>query len=52
MLYRMDLVEHVGSGLKRIRGAMKEYGLEVPVIEAAWARRAEMPSGEAVVEFR
>ena len=34
MLYRMDLVEHVGSGLKRIRGAMKEYGLEVPVIEA------------------
>jgi ATP-dependent DNA helicase RecG len=34
MLYRMDLVEHVGSGLKRIRGAMKEYGLEAPVIEA------------------
>jgi ATP-dependent DNA helicase RecG len=34
MLYRMDLVEHVGSGLKRIRGAMKEYGLETPVIEA------------------
>ena len=30
----MDLVEHVGSGLKRIRGAMKEYGLEAPVIEA------------------
>jgi len=27
-------VEHVGSGLKRIRGAMKEYGLEAPVIEA------------------
>jgi ATP-dependent DNA helicase RecG len=34
MLYRMDLVENVGSGLKRIRDTMKENGLDEPVIEA------------------
>jgi ATP-dependent DNA helicase RecG len=34
MLYRMDLVEHIGSGLKRIRETMVEYGLEEPMIEA------------------
>jgi predicted HTH transcriptional regulator len=31
-LHKLDLVEHVGSGLKRIRDAMKEYGLDEPVI--------------------
>jgi ATP-dependent DNA helicase RecG len=30
----MDLVEHVGSGMKRIRDAMQEYGLPLPYIEA------------------
>ena len=30
----MDLVEHIGSGLKRIRDSMKENGLEEPIIEA------------------
>ena len=34
ILYRMDLVENVGSGLKRIRDTMKEYGLPQPLIEA------------------
>ena len=33
-VYRMDLVENVGSGLKRIRDTMKENGLDEPVIEA------------------
>ena len=30
----MDLVEHIGSGLKRIHDSMKENGLEEPIIEA------------------
>jgi len=34
ILYRMDLVENVGSGLKRIKDTVKEYGLESPKIEA------------------
>jgi ATP-dependent DNA helicase RecG len=34
ILYRMDLVEHVGSGLKRIRESMHAYGLPAPLIEA------------------
>jgi ATP-dependent DNA helicase RecG len=33
-LYRMDLVENVGSGLKRIKDVVQEYGLDAPVIEA------------------
>jgi ATP-dependent DNA helicase RecG len=31
----MELVENVGSGIKRIRDAMKEYGLRPPVIRTA-----------------
>ena len=31
---RMDLVEHIGSGIKRIREALASYGLEPPAIEA------------------
>jgi ATP-dependent DNA helicase RecG len=34
IFYRMDLVEHVGSGLKRIRESMQAYGLPAPLIEA------------------
>ena len=30
---RMDLVENIGSGIKRMRDGMKEYGLSEPVIE-------------------
>ena len=32
---RMELVENVGSGIKRIRDAMNEYGLRPPVIRTA-----------------
>jgi len=31
----MELVENVGSGIKRIRDAMNEYGLRPPVIRTA-----------------
>jgi ATP-dependent DNA helicase RecG len=34
MMERMDLVETVGSGIKRIRDAMKDYGLDLPRIES------------------
>ena len=34
LMHRMDLAEDVGSGIRRIRGAMKRYGLEAPLIEA------------------
>ena len=31
---RMELVENVGSGIKRMRDAIQEYGLKPPAIEA------------------
>jgi ATP-dependent DNA helicase RecG len=34
MMERMDLVEKVGTGILRMKDAMKEYGLNEPVIEA------------------
>ena len=34
LMHRMELVEDVGSGIRRIRGAMKRYGLQAPLIEA------------------
>lgn len=34
LMHRMDLVEHVGSGIKRIRDEMKRYGLKEPLIES------------------
>lgn len=33
MLYRMNAVEHVGSGIKRIRQACKDYQVSEPVFE-------------------
>jgi len=33
MMQRADLVEKIGSGIKRINDAMKEYRLSLPVIE-------------------
>jgi predicted HTH transcriptional regulator len=38
LMHRMDLVEDVGSGIRRIRDEMKNYGLEKPLIEIgeAW----------------
>ena len=35
LMDRMELVENVGSGIKRIRDAMNEYGLRPPVIRTA-----------------
>jgi ATP-dependent DNA helicase RecG len=34
LMARMDLVEQIGSGIKRIGEALKAYGLSPPVIEA------------------
>jgi len=34
-LHRMNLVERIGSGIQRIRGPCREYGLETPEIEAS-----------------
>jgi ATP-dependent DNA helicase RecG len=34
LMARMDLVEHIGSGIKRIREAVTSYGLKPPLIEA------------------
>ena len=33
MLYRMEAVEHIGSGIRRIRDLCEEYGIEEPLIE-------------------
>jgi ATP-dependent DNA helicase RecG len=34
LMARMDLVEQIGSGIKRIREAVRTYGLKPPLIEA------------------
>ena len=34
LMARMNLVEHIGSGIKRIRKALHDYNLEPPLIEA------------------
>ena len=34
LMHRMDLIEKAGSGIRRMRDAMKEYKLEGPKIEA------------------
>ena len=33
LMHRLELVEDVGSGIRRIRDEMKNYGLEKPLIE-------------------
>ena len=35
MLYRMEAVEHIGSGIKRIRNLCRDYGVDEPDIEVA-----------------
>jgi ATP-dependent DNA helicase RecG len=35
MLYRMNAVEHIGSGIKRIRNLCREYGVAEPRIEVS-----------------
>ena len=34
MLHRMDAVEHIGSGIRRIRDLCQEHGVSEPVFEA------------------
>ena len=35
MLYRMDVVEHIGSGLRRILDGCREHGVPEPMIDVA-----------------
>ena len=35
MLYRMEAVEHIGSGIRRIKDLCIEYSLEEPIIEVS-----------------
>jgi ATP-dependent DNA helicase RecG len=35
MLHRMEAVEHIGSGIKRIRNLCREYGVAEPRIEVS-----------------
>ncbi len=35
MLHRMEAVEHIGSGIKRIRNLCREYGVAEPKIEVS-----------------
>ena len=35
MLYRMDVVENIGSGVRRIRDLCREHGVAEPIIDAA-----------------
>ena len=35
MLYRMEAVEHIGSGIRRIRNLCREYGVTEPSIEVS-----------------
>jgi ATP-dependent DNA helicase RecG len=35
MLYRMEAVEQIGSGIKRIRNHCREYGVDEPVIDVS-----------------
>jgi ATP-dependent DNA helicase RecG len=35
MLFRMDAVEHIGSGIKRIRNLCREYGVAEPRMEVS-----------------
>jgi ATP-dependent DNA helicase RecG len=35
MLHRMEAVEHIGSGIKRIRNLCREYGVTEPRIEVS-----------------
>ena len=51
MLHRMEAVEHIGSGIKRIRNLCREYGVAEPQIEVSehWFTvifpRPELPEG-------
>ena len=52
MLYRMDVVEHIGSGIKRIRDLCREHDVAEPIIDVSehWVTvtfpRPTLPVGE------
>ena len=52
MLYRMDVVENIGSGIKRIRDLCREHGVAEPIIDVSehWVTvtfpRPVPPAGE------
>ncbi len=54
LLHRMELVEHIGSGIKRIRQSMRDYLLSPPRIEAGadWFAITfkRKPQHESIVE--
>ena len=59
MLYRMDAVEHIGSGIKRIRQICDGYGVAAPEIHAeeswftvSFARPSATTTPEATPEVR
>ncbi len=58
MLFRMEAVEHIGSGIKRIRNLCREYGVAEPRIEVSehWFTvsfpRTEAPVGNGRAEFK
>jgi len=33
ILYRMNAVEHIGSGINRIHSACKDYGIKAPIVQ-------------------
>ncbi len=35
MLYRMDAVEHIGSGIRRIRALCRDYGVDAPEFDVS-----------------
>ncbi|SDB09525.1 ATP-dependent DNA helicase RecG [Desulfonatronum thiosulfatophilum] len=56
MLHRMEAVEHIGSGIKRIRNLCREYGVAEPKIEVSehWFTvvfpRQELPESDRQAE--
>jgi ATP-dependent DNA helicase RecG len=58
MLHRMEAVEHIGSGIKRIRNLCREYGVAEPRIEVSehWFTvifpRPEVPESSGQVEMQ
>ncbi len=54
MLYRMDVVENIGSGIRRIRDLCREHGVAEPIIDVSehWVtvtfRRPAVPVDERV----
>lgn len=52
LLYRMNAVEHIGSGIRRIRKLCREHGVVEPVIEASenWVTTTFLRSKSSVAD--